>query len=69
MFLKISQYSQENTCVETLFNKVADLADSTQVLSCEYCEIFINTYIEEHLRMTASDNIISDKFRYLHALL
>ena len=25
LFLKISQYSQENTCVESLFNKVAGL--------------------------------------------
>ena len=24
--------------------------DSTQVFSCEYCEIFKNTYFEEHLR-------------------
>ena len=27
---------------------------STQVFSCEYCEIFKNTYIEEHLPTTAS---------------
>ena len=26
----------------------------TQVFSCETCEIFKNTYSEEHLRMTAS---------------
>ena len=26
----------------------------TQVLSCEYCEIFKNTYFEEHLRTAAS---------------
>ena len=25
----------------------------TQVFSCEYCEIFNNTYFEEHLRMVA----------------
>ena len=24
----------------------------TQVFSCEYCEIFKNTYLEEHLRTT-----------------
>ena len=28
------------------------------MFSCEYCEIFINTYIEEHLRTTFSDNNI-----------
>ena len=26
----------------------------TQVFSCEYCEIFKNTYFEEHLRTVAS---------------
>ena len=26
----------------------------TQVLSCEYCEIFKNTYFEEHLQTAAS---------------
>ena len=26
----------------------------TQVFSCEYCEIFKDTYFEEHLRTTAS---------------
>ena len=26
----------------------------TQVLSCEYCDIFKNTYFEEHLRTAAS---------------
>ena len=25
-----------------------------QVFSCEYCEIFKNTYFEEHLQMAAS---------------
>ena len=26
----------------------------TQVFSCEYCEIFKDTYFEEHLRMATS---------------
>ena len=26
----------------------------TQVFSCEYCEIFMNTYFEEHLQTAAS---------------
>ena len=29
MFLKISQISQENNCVDSLFNKVADLQTYT----------------------------------------
>ena len=28
----------------------------TQVISCEHCEIFKNTYFEKHLRTTASVN-------------
>ena len=29
------------------------------MLSCEYCEIFRNTYFEEHLQTTASDERIN----------
>ena len=43
--------------LESLFNKVADLKAPPQVFSCEYCEIFKNTYFEEHLRTAASDII------------
>ena len=53
LLLKISQYSQENTYVGTSFNKVAGL----QVFSCEYCEIFKNSFFTEHLRETTSENI------------
>ena len=50
MFLKISHYSQEKTCVaQTHFNKVAYLRSAillkktpTQVFPHEYCEIFKN---------------------------
>ena len=53
------QYSQENTCVgESLrdFFKSAILLkrDSSADVTCEYCEIFKNTFFEEHLRTTAS---------------
>ena len=34
--------------LESLSNKVADTP--TQVFSCEYCEIFKNTYFEKHLQ-------------------
>ena len=48
--------------LESLFNKVAGLQACnftknrlpTQVFSCQTCEIFKNTYLEEHLRTTAS---------------
>ena len=39
--------------LESLFNKVAGLK-AFQMISCEYCKIFKNTYFEEHLRMAAS---------------
>ena len=45
LFLKIGQYSPENTCGRV---------KPTQVFSCEYCEIFRNTYFEENLRTTVS---------------
>ena len=42
VFLKVSQISQENSCVDHV------------LFSCEYCEILKNTYFEEHMRTTAS---------------
>ena len=58
LFLKISQYSQEKTCVGVFFNKNAALKASNFIKnrlqhSAEYCEIFNNTYFEEHLPTTA----------------
>ena len=53
LFLKILQYSQENTC-----NFIKKQTPG-QVISCEYWKIFKSTYFEEHLRTAASvhDNI------------
>ena len=53
--------------MESLFNNVAGLTSCnyketpTQVFSYGICEIFKNTYFEEHLRVVASDII---KARY-----
>ena len=47
---------------ESLLNKVKDLQNKetpTQVFSFEYCEIFKNTYFEEHLGIAASGMSIS----------
>ena len=33
---------------------------TTQVFSCKICEIFKNTYFEEHLRMAASLRVSND---------
>ena len=55
--------SNQIPVLESLFNKVASLKaynfikkTPTQVLSCEICQIFRNTYFEEHLGTTASAN-------------
>ena len=60
-FLKISQNSQENTQARvcTFIEKEA----LAQVFSCEFCEIFNNTYLTEHLLETASVCLIYYKKR------
>ena len=62
MFLKIPQNSQENTCVRVSFltklqawGNFVKTKTLAQVFSCEFCEIFKNTFFTEHLRTTASD--------------
>ena len=61
--LEISQNSQEKSSTRVFFlNKVARLQPCNfikketlaQVLSCEFCEIFKNTFSTEHLQTTAS---------------
>ena len=48
--LKISQNSQENTCARVFFDKKESLSfflkkeSLAQVFSCEFCEIFKNTF-------------------------
>ena len=54
VFLKVSQYSQINTCAGVSFSQLYSKETPAQVLSCEYCDIFRNNYFEEHLRITAS---------------
>ena len=53
MFLKMSQNSQENICVESFDNRPEDVQlckeTPTQVFSSKNCEIFKNTYPEEHM--------------------
>ena len=63
MFLKISQVLQKSTCAGVSFNKIISLEacnvikeTPTHVFFCEISEIFKNTYLEEHLRTTASEN-------------
>ena len=65
MFLKISQNSQENTFIGFSFLiklQACRLAGCNfikketpiQAFSCEFCEIFRNTFFTEHLQATAS---------------
>ena len=44
VFLKISQYSRGNTCVEVFFYQVTRLNTPTQAFFCEYYEVFINVF-------------------------
>ena len=70
--LEISQNSQEKTCTRVIFlNKKETGAGlqlywkrDSQVLSCEFCEIFKNTFSTEHLWTTASISL--DLYRHLH---
>ena len=50
VFLKISQNSQEITCVGVLQANFIKKETLKQVLSCEFCEIFKNTFFTEQLR-------------------
>ena len=45
VFLKISQDSQENTCTGVSF--YIKLQAFSQVFSCEFCEIFKNTFFHK----------------------
>ena len=68
MFFKIGVlknfaiFTGKHLCCNLFFNKVAGLRYATllkketlsQVFSCEYCNIFKNTYFEEHPRTDAS---------------
>ena len=65
MFLKISQTSQENTCVGVFFYEVASLQpalfkkeSNTSAFLCEVCETFKNTYFEEYLQTTVSGGVL-----------
>ena len=64
LFLKLSHYSLENTCVGIsflmkmqAFRPAALLKrDSNTGVFCEHWESFKNTYFEEHLQTAASDS-------------
>ena len=53
LLIKISQYSQENTYVGFVAGLIScnfiKKKTPTQVFSCEYCEIFKNSFFMEHI--------------------
>ena len=57
VFLKISQYSQKNTCVGVSFYCKETPA---QVFSCEYCKIFKNSFFYRTPPVAASVVCISN---------
>ena len=51
-----AKFTGKSLCRKIFLNKVAG---SPQVFSCEFCEIFKNSYFVEHLPMAASKSEIS----------
>ena len=43
------KFTGKQLCWSLFFKKVAGLRTPTQVFSCEFCEIFKNTFFTEHL--------------------
>ena len=70
VLLKIFQYWHEKTCVVASQKESCRPEDlqcceketPTQLLSCEYWEIFKNTYFEKYLRTAASGFALSIKY-------
>ena len=69
MFLKFSQNLQENTCARVSFLTELQAESSnfikkktlSQVLSCEFCETFKNTFVSGTSPVAAS----ATSFRYI----
>ena len=51
---KLSQNSQENNCVRQAACNFITKETLTQLFSCEFCDIFKNTFLTEHLQTTVS---------------
>ena len=74
VFLKHSQNSQENTCASLFLRKLQasglrPIKKETlaHVFSCEFCEIFKNTFFTEHLRTLLHEGkLIAFKISLVH---
>ena len=63
VFKSFAKFTEKHLCERLFFNKVAATAYNSikkvtllQVFSCEFCVIFKNTFLTEHIRVTASVN-------------
>ena len=73
-FLEIRQNSQENTCARASFLiklqtwacNFIDKETLANVFSCEFCEIFRNTCVTEHLWTTASALLLINLIRWIN---
>ena len=67
MFLKLSQNSQKKVHAGVSFlielQETISKKETSQVLSCEFCEIFQKTLFTEHLRATASNIGFQDELK------
>ena len=68
VFLESSRNSQENSCPRASFLIKLHVACNfikkealAQVFSCEFCEIFKNTFFTEHLRTTTSKDCFGSR--------
>ena len=65
----LSKFTGKHLCQSLIFNQVAGLGSATLlkkrlwhrcfplIVTCEFCEIFKNTFFTEHFWMTASESI------------
>ena len=63
VFFEISQNLRENTCDRVSGQQLYLKRGSRAVFSCEFCEIFHNTFFTEHLLTTAP---VASKLGQLH---
>ena len=64
VFRDFAKFTGKYPCQSLFFNKVVDLSPATllkketlaQVFSCEFCKISTNTFLKEHLWVTASEH-------------
>ena len=76
LLLKISQYIQENNCLESLFSKVVGLGlqgcykeTPRRCFLVNIAKFFKNTYFEKYLRTAASETHLKNTILFITILL